>query len=192
MTPPQQSHWAPARRLANTTAKDGPNGDDTAVSDDPWAITHRAHAHLDDDSAVIVEDAIVELTLARTPDGARRRPRRAPRHGQPARPAPRMDPRHRGCRPQPELPMARHRLTARSHRLNSQTPSTPVGNAPDLLTRPAVTATIHTPVFDARHHPPNQNTPTQQGPSRTRLGFLPPCPAENPRPVTTSKRSFPA
>lgn len=67
MSPPQQSHWAPARRLANTAASDFPNVDHTEPCDDPWAITHRAHAHIDDDSAVIVKDAIVELTLARTP-----------------------------------------------------------------------------------------------------------------------------
>lgn len=59
--------WAPSRRNANVPAgSDEPDGDLWDLLD-PWIITHPDHPVVGDDSAAVIEEAIVELTLRRTP-----------------------------------------------------------------------------------------------------------------------------
>jgi Homeodomain-like domain len=41
--------------------------DGPCAFDDPWTVSHPDHPLIDDDSAVILEDATVELTLLRSP-----------------------------------------------------------------------------------------------------------------------------
>lgn len=63
----ETSGWAPSRRGANVpTVRHDPDG---GLWDpiDPWIITHPDHPVVEDDSAVVIEEAIVELTLKRTP-----------------------------------------------------------------------------------------------------------------------------
>jgi len=59
--------WAPSRRRANIPP--GSDDRDGGLWDllDPWIITHPDHPVVGDDSAAVLEDAIVELTLMRTP-----------------------------------------------------------------------------------------------------------------------------
>ncbi len=59
--------WAPSRRGANVST--GSHDPDGGLWDpiDPWIITHPDHPVVGDDSAAVLEEAIVELTLTRTP-----------------------------------------------------------------------------------------------------------------------------
>lgn len=72
MTLASRTGWAPPRRRGNAPNSDSPApGNDPNAESwdvlDPRVITHRDHAVIDDDSAVVIDAAIADLTLARMP-----------------------------------------------------------------------------------------------------------------------------
>lgn len=72
MTLASRTGWAPPRRRGNAPNSDSPApGNDPNAEGwvvlDPRVITHRNHAVIDDDSAVVIDAAIADLTLTRMP-----------------------------------------------------------------------------------------------------------------------------